>query len=193
MITQILKKIWLIFEAQPFRQFAIALAIWGTLSKRLEFCFLLVNLSDVCITEWEPCASYEGISLARIIFALCYAKPELLSIDTSMTIDLLSGNVTKVKVHNEEFHVVKHIHSSLILFGHGTHDFLVRSEDGRFHILKNAWLLVNHEISKIIVLLKINDILKRIPVRMLRHTNQCIPSSLWEKKLATLPRHEEKE
>jgi hypothetical protein len=161
MVTQILEKTSLMFEAQPFRRFAVGLAIRGTFSKKLEFCFLLVDRSGVCITEWQLCSGYEGISLARIIFALSYAKPELLGIDTSMTMDLISGNVTKIKVQDQEFHVVKHIHSSLVLFGRGTHIFLVQGEDGRFHIVKDAWLLVNHGISEITVLSQINDILEK--------------------------------
>jgi|SRR5882762_3231320 len=161
MITQILQKASLMFEAQPFRRFAIGLAVRGTALKKLEFVFLLVDRSGVCITEWTPCSGYDGINLARIVFALSYAKPELLGIDTSMTMDPLSGSVTKIKVRDQEFQVVKHIHSSLVLFGRGTHVFLVKSEDGRLHILKDAWLLVDHGISEITVLSKINDILER--------------------------------
>jgi hypothetical protein len=161
MVRQILEKMSLMFEAQPFRRFAIGLAVRGITVKKLEFCFLMVDRSGVCLTDWKECAGYDGISLARIIFALSYAKPELLGIDTSMTIDLLSGNVTKINVQAQEFHVVKHIHSSLVLFGRGTHVFLVRAEDGKFHILKDAWLLVDHGISEITVLSKISDILEK--------------------------------
>ena len=125
MIRQLVEKTSLMFEAQPFRRFAIGLAVRGTHAKKLEFCFLLVDRSGVCETEWKRCTGYDGISFARIIFALSYAKPELLGIDTSMTMDLPSGNVTKIKVQDQEFHVVKHIHSSLVLFGRGTHVFLV--------------------------------------------------------------------
>ena len=161
MVRQILEKTSLMFEAQPFRRFAIGLAVRGSRDKKLEYCFLLVDRSGVCITEWKQCTGYDGISLARIIFALSYAKPELVGIDTSMEIDLLSGNVTKIKVQDQEFHVVKHIHSSLVLFGRGTHVFLVQTEGGRFHILKDAWLLVDHGISEITVLSKIHDILEK--------------------------------
>ena len=161
MVTQILEKISIMFEAQPFRRFAIGLAFRGTTTKKLEFCFMLVDRSGVCTTEWTSFTGYDGIGLARIIFALFYAKPEVLGIDTSMTIDLLSGNVTKIKVQDHEFHVVKHIHASLILFGRGTHVFLVRNEDGKFHILKDAWLRVDHGISEITVLSNINAILEK--------------------------------
>ncbi|KAF8957875.1 hypothetical protein BDZ97DRAFT_1669192 [Flammula alnicola] len=76
-----------------------------------------------------------------------------------MTIDLLSGNITKIRVEDQEFDVVKHIHSSLVLFGRGTHVFVVRDKDGTYHILKDAWLLVDHGISEITVLSEINHIL----------------------------------
>lgn len=161
MIRQILEKTSLMFEAQPFRRFAIGLAIRGCSDKKYEFCFTLVDRSGLCTTEWKECRGYDGINLARIIFALSYAKPELLGIDTSMTVDPLSGNVTKIKVLDQEFHVVKHIHSSLVLFGRGTHVFLVRAGDGKYHILKDAWLLVDHGISEINVLSEINDILEK--------------------------------
>jgi protein kinase-like protein len=161
MITQIVEKTSLMFEAQPFRRFAIGLALRGASVKKLEFCFLLVDRSGICSVGWKPCTGYDGICLARIVFALSYAKPELLGVDTSMTVDPLSGNVIKIKVQDQEFQVIKHIHSSLVLFGRGTHIFLVRTQDGRFHILKDAWLLVDHGISEIAVLSEINNILKQ--------------------------------
>ncbi|KAF8157510.1 hypothetical protein BJ912DRAFT_859288 [Pholiota molesta] len=77
-----------------------------------------------------------------------------------MAIDLLSGNVTKVKVQDREFDVVKHIYASLVLFGRGTHVFLVKDKDGQYHILKDAWLLVDHGISEITVLSDINSVLE---------------------------------
>ena len=78
-----------------------------------------------------------------------------------MTLDPISSNIIKVKVQDQEFDVVKHIHSSLIIFGCGTHIFLVQAKDGTYHILKDAWLLANHGISEITVLSKINNILEK--------------------------------
>jgi hypothetical protein len=161
MIRQILEKTALMFEAQAFRRFAFGLAIRGTRATKFEFCLMLVDRSGACLAGWHKGTGYDAIGLVRILFALSYAKPEVLGIDTSMTIDVFSGNVTKIKVQDQEFDVVKHIHSSLILFGRGTHVFLVRSKDGKFHILKDAWLLVDHGISEVTVLSKINDILEK--------------------------------
>jgi hypothetical protein len=79
-----------------------------------------------------------------------------------MTVDL-SGNVTKIKVKDQEFNVIKHIYSSLILFGHGTHVFLVQDKDGKSHILKDAWLLADNGISEIEILSTISDTLKNDP------------------------------
>ena len=78
-----------------------------------------------------------------------------------MTLDPISGNISKVKVQDQEFNVVKHIHSSLIIFGCSTHIFLIQAKDGTYHILKDAWLLANHRISEISVLSKISDILEK--------------------------------
>ncbi|KAF8162354.1 hypothetical protein BJ912DRAFT_1068888 [Pholiota molesta] len=124
MLTQILEKASLMFETQPFRRFAIGLAFRGNAQQ----------------LDYPP-------SALPASFCPSYAKPELLGVDTTMAIDLLSGNVTKVKVQDREFDV-----------------------DGQYHILKDAWLLVDHGISEITVLSDINSVLRRIPVTMLRRT-----------------------
>lgn len=125
-----------------------------------EFCFMLVNQAGVCLTSWASISGYESISLICIVFGLFYASPKFLDIDTSMTVDLFSGNITKIKIEDQEFNVIKHIYSSLILFGHGTHIFLVQHKDGKYHILKDAWLLADHRISEINILSSISNTLK---------------------------------
>ncbi|KAF8156255.1 hypothetical protein BJ912DRAFT_1070634 [Pholiota molesta] len=107
-------------------------AVWS-------FVSWLIDRSGVCSTPFMDCTSYPAVSLARIVFALSYAKPELLGVDTTMAIDLLSGNVTKVKVQDREFDVTRM---------------------GQYHILKDAWLLVDHGISEITVLSDINSVLE---------------------------------
>lgn len=159
MLQQILEKAALMFEAQPFCQFAISLAFRGA-GESVEYCFMLVNHAGIWLTGWTNISGYEGITLAHIIFALSYAKPELLSIDTSMTTDLFSGDINKIQVHNQEFKVIKHIYSPLVLVGCGMHVFLVQDKDRRSHILKDAWLLTAHGISEINILLTISDTLK---------------------------------
>jgi hypothetical protein len=163
MLRQILEKAALMFESQPFRRFAIGLVLRGIPSKNTaEFSFTLVDRAGSCRTDWVPISGYDALNLARIVFALSYAKPKFLGIDTSMTVDL-SGNVTKIKVKDQEFNVIKHIYSSLILFGRGTHVFLVQDKDGKSHILKDAWLLADHGISEIDILSTISDALKNDP------------------------------
>jgi hypothetical protein len=162
MLQQILEKAALMFETQPFRRFAIGLALRGT-GDRAEFCFMLVDRAGVCLTSWALISGYDAISLIRIVFGLSYASPKFLGIDTSMTVDFFSGNVTKIKVEDQEFNVIKHVYSSLILFGRGTHVFLVQDKDGKFHILKDAWLLADHGISEINILSSISNTLKNDP------------------------------
>jgi hypothetical protein len=162
MLQQILEKAALMFETQPFRRFAIGLALRGT-GDSAEFCFMLVDRAGVCLTNWALIAGYEAISLVRIVFGLSYARPKFLGMDTSMTVDLFSGNVTKIEVENQEFSVIKHIYSSLILFGRGTHVFLVKDKEGKHHILKDAWLLADHGISEIDILSSISSTLKDDP------------------------------
>jgi len=161
MVRQIIQKVALMFESQPFRRFATALILRGKDSP--EFSFLLIDRAGICQTHWVPISGYGAINLARIVFALSYAKPQFLGIDTAMTVDLFSGDVTQIKVKDQEFKVIKHIYSSLILFGRGTHVFLVQDKDGKFHILKDAWLLADHGISEIDVLSTISNILKDDP------------------------------
>ena len=78
-----------------------------------------------------------------------------------MTVDFFSGNVSKIKVEMQEFKVIKHVYSSLILFGRGTHTFLVQDKDGKSHIPKDAWLLANQGMSEIYILSSISDKLKK--------------------------------
>ncbi len=161
MERQIVEKAALMFETQPFRRFVLALAIRGTNAKSLSFCFFMIDRAGVCTSDWQSCMGYNCVALARIIFALSYAKPELLGVDTSMTIDMLTGNVTKIRVKNKEYEVVRHIYASIILFGRGTHVFLVRDETGKCQILKDAWLLTDHGLSEIVSLLAINETIQK--------------------------------
>ena len=162
MLQQILEKSALMFEVQPFRRFVLGLALRGCSTiPNAEFSFVLVDRAGVCLTSWAPIAGYEAINLARIVFALSYARPEFLGVDTSMTVDILSGNVSKIRVEAQEFKVIKHVYSSLVLFGRGTHIFLVQDEDGKYHILKDAWLLANQGMSEIDILSSICDKLKK--------------------------------
>ena len=164
MLQQIFEKAALMFESQPFRRFAIGLVLRGATSNNTaEFSFVLVDRAGVCRTNWAPISGYDALNLTRIVFALSYIKPKFLGVDTSMTVDLLSGNVTKIKVKDQEFNVIKHIYSSLVLFGRGTHVFLVQDKDGKSHILKDAWLLADHGISEIDILSTISNTLKNDP------------------------------
>lgn len=201
MQKQILEKAALMFEAQPFRRFALGLAIRGCQTrvsedvgedtqaepeeatssdkdtearsakhpqarKTIEYCFFMIDRAGLCRIDWTECTGYQAIAFARIVFALTFAPPEVLGVDTSMTLDD-NGNVTKVRVKDKEgdreFDVVKHIYSSLVLFGRGTHVFVVQDEDGNYHILKDAWLLSENGLSEIEVLAQINKVLEDDP------------------------------
>ena len=129
MVTKILEKTVLMFKAQAFRWFAISLAIRGTSTKNFfEYCFLLVDRSGVCLTGWNNCTGYDAIGLVHIVFALFYTKPELLGIKTSMTTDLLTGNITKIKVQPFKTRSLMSWSTFttllFVLFGRGTHILL---------------------------------------------------------------------
>ncbi|KJA18805.1 hypothetical protein HYPSUDRAFT_119793, partial [Hypholoma sublateritium FD-334 SS-4] len=77
-----------------------------------------------------------------------------------MTIDRFTGNVLKIRVKDQEFNVVKHIYSPLILFGRGTHVFIVKDHQGSVYVLKDSWILVEHGLSEIDALQTIKDCLE---------------------------------
>lgn len=108
--------------------------------------------------EWSGISGFGGIKLARIIYGLSYGKPEVLSIDPTMTIDIVSSVVTSIQADGIDYRVVKHIHSSLILFHRGTHVFIVEGPDTHLQILKDLWVLADHGLSKTAVLKKICSI-----------------------------------
>lgn len=161
MVRQIFEKTAIMFEAQPFRQFVTGLAFRGTGAKKVEYCFLLIDRSGACITEWNEISGFGGVQLARIVYALSYATPDVLGVDPSMTIDPISGDVKFIKVSKTDYRVVKHIHSAIVLFGRGTHVFIVKGPDGRLQILKDAWVLVGHGLSETTVLETIRSVLEK--------------------------------
>ncbi len=161
MVRQIFEKTAIMFEAQPFRQFVIGLAFRGNTAKKVEYCLLLIDRSGACITDWTEISGFGGVQLARIVYALSYAKPGVLGIDPSMTLDPISGDVVRIKAGEEEYRVVKHIHSAIILFGRGTHVFIVEAPDRRLLILKDSWVLVGHGLSETAVLETIRTVLEK--------------------------------
>ena len=83
MLQQIFEKAALMFESQPFHQFAISLVLRGTTSNNTaEFCFVLVDRAGVCRTNWAPISGYDALNLACIVFALAYTKPKFLGVNT---------------------------------------------------------------------------------------------------------------
>ncbi len=122
--------------------------------------YSLIDLAHA-ITDWTEISGFGGVQLARIVYALSYAKPEVLGIDPSMTIDPISGDVLSVKAGTEDYRIVKHIHSAIILFGRGTHVFIVEAPDGRLVVLKDSWVLVGHGLSETAVLETIRTVLQK--------------------------------
>ncbi|KJA24702.1 hypothetical protein HYPSUDRAFT_135753 [Hypholoma sublateritium FD-334 SS-4] len=78
-----------------------------------------------------------------------------------MTVDMLTGNVTKIRVDKKEYEVVRHIYASIILFGRGTHVFLVWDKAGKCQILKDAWLLTDHGLSELVSLKAIIETIEK--------------------------------
>jgi hypothetical protein len=105
-----------------------------------------------------------------------------------MTIDCFSGNVTKIKVQNQEFNVVKHITPLSSSLAVAPMSSLYKTRTGNFTSSRTPGSSLDHGISEIACpLIYQQHSRRRTQVRMLRYTDQCIPDLLWERKLEILP------
>lgn len=164
MIQQILEKSALMLEAQPFRRFTISLAFRLGEKKATEFCVILVDRAGVCQTSWMNLWGYEAVGLCRVVYALAFASPEVIGVDTTMTVDPVSGDVTQIQVDGQQFQVIKEIYSSLVIFGRGTRVFLVKDSWDNYHILKDAWILRSHPVSEVDILKHVGQKLRDDPI-----------------------------
>jgi hypothetical protein len=173
LIRQIMSNATNMFEAQPFRKFVLGLGFHGD-GDKLQFFVVLVDRAGVQYTDSHRIAGFNGLDFGRILFGLAYAHPEVIGVDTKMTIDRLSGKVTSIIVDNQAFDIIVQIHSSPILFGRGTRVFIVRDANGALHILKDSWILASHTTSEITHLKTIQQAIKDCDNARLQHLHPRI-------------------
>ena len=93
--------------------------------------------------------SYLALNFLCIIFAFCFTHPKTLGCDNLMEVDPKTG-VTHITVHGitrncitptkHQFAIIKLLHSSPILYGHGTWVWIVKDKQGSFFVLKDSWI-----------------------------------------------------
>jgi Fungal protein kinase len=97
LLHQISQKAACIFDVQPQREFVCGLAIFGE-STKLKFIFALVDCASMTHTLCTPIILYEAFTFLRIVFAFCFAKPEIVGWDPLMTINPETYEVTSIAV-----------------------------------------------------------------------------------------------
>jgi Fungal protein kinase len=172
LLCQISQKVACIFNMQPQRKFVCRLAILGE-STTLEYIFALVDRASMTHTLCTPIISYEAFTLLRIVFAFCFAKPETISWDPSMTVDPETYEATSIAImasDNEKptsnitmhtFNIIKLIHSSPILYSCETRVWIVKDQQGDFYMLKDSWILEASTVTEIQLIRHIEKTIKQ--------------------------------
>lgn len=172
LIRQVTERAACIFDVQYQREFVCALAIYGEPTK-LEYTFFVVDRAGVTQTSPSmPINSYAIFLFMRIIFAICFAKPESIGWDPLVeihpdtyeptrvtileTLKSVDANNPSTTVVRRTYDIVKLIHRSPILFGRGTRVWIVKDEEGQFLVLKDSWIHEASTTSEITLLQKIN-------------------------------------
>ncbi|KJA15159.1 hypothetical protein HYPSUDRAFT_208087 [Hypholoma sublateritium FD-334 SS-4] len=149
-----------------------AASIYGEPTK-LEYTFFVVDRAGVTQTSPSmPINSYAIFLFMRIIFAICFAKPESIGWDPLVeihpdtyeptrvtileTLKSTDANKPSTTVVRRTYDIVKLIHRSPILFGRGTRVWIVKDEEGQFLVLKDSWIHEASTTSEITLLQKIN-------------------------------------
>jgi Fungal protein kinase len=124
-------------------------------------------------TLHTPIISYEAFTFLRIVFAFCFAKPETVNWDPSMTVDPETYEVTSIAItasNNNKptsnittctFDIIKLIHSPQILYSCGTRVWIVKNQQGHFYVLKDSWILEVSAISEIQLIRHIEKTIKQ--------------------------------
>lgn len=157
-LRQIQQKAMCLFDVQPQRRFLCALGIFGN-PPNIAFTFVIVDRSGMLYTKPVTPHSFNAGFFMRIIFAFCFAKPEVLGWDPSMKLNPETNEVVSIDVKGffedstvsttRTFDVVRLLHNSPILYGRGTRVWIVKDERGQFFVLKDSWILQGRATSEI--------------------------------------------
>ena len=100
LLTNIVEKAYLMFESQPYRRYVIALAFIKK-EKSITWTLILVDQSGVISTKHFDFTSYNGITLAMVLYCLSFGSVRSIGIDETMTLCKETGVVTHITVVGE--------------------------------------------------------------------------------------------
>lgn len=172
-LTNIVEKAYLMFESQPYRRYVIALAFIKK-EKSTTWTLILVDRSGVISTNHFEFTTFNGVTLAMVLYCLSFGNVRSIGIDETMTLCKQTGVVTHITVVGETptsgsdkpvtriYEVVRPLHNIPQLSGRATHVWLVRRKD-IYYILKDSWPLRSKPFSEIRHLLKINQTIIQNP------------------------------
>lgn len=143
MLNTLLEKAANIFHCQLHRNYVLGLALFGK-GKKLRYFLVLVDRGGAVATRPTRVKGFDALLLARIIYAFTFGSNKLLGMDPNVEIDHFTGGPVRVRVDNQWFDVVKEIHISPVLCSRGTRVYIVKDSYGRYHILKDSWVLLSH-------------------------------------------------
>lgn len=143
------------FNSQLHRRYVLGLVLSGK-GCHMKFSFVLIDRTSAIRTRPRYIRDYGALALARIVFALTFGSDRLLGADTQITIDRFTGKPQSVVVDNHKFTIITEIFASPFLFGRGTRVYIVKDNNGNFHILKDSWILATHKGSEIDHIKRIN-------------------------------------
>ena len=99
LLTNIVEKAYLMFESQPYRRYVIALAF--VKKEKPTWTLILVDRSGVISTQQFDFTSYNGITLAKVLYCLSFGSVRSIGIDETMTLCKETGVVTHITVVGE--------------------------------------------------------------------------------------------
>lgn len=136
------------FNSQLHCRYVVGLALWGP-GESMQFSVIVVDRAGAICTEPQPIGSYGAIHFSRVVYALTFGDSQLLGADPKVIINPLTGDPQVVMVDGQQFTIITKISASPHLFGRGTRVYIVKDQRGRFHILKDSWILASHDFPEI--------------------------------------------
>lgn len=146
------------FAAQLHRRFIFGFILQGK-APNLSFYVIFVDRAGAIVTEVCSLTDFHALTFGRILYMLTFGNDLCLGMDPLVTFDRFTGKPLLVTVENRKFIIITEIFASPYLFSRGTRVYIViDKEDGKFHILKDSWILSDHAASEIENIKKISHL-----------------------------------
>ncbi|KJA18090.1 hypothetical protein HYPSUDRAFT_45677 [Hypholoma sublateritium FD-334 SS-4] len=137
-----------IFHSQLHRRYVVGLILRDS-GDLIHFSVVVVDRTGAICTAPAPLISFDAISFARVVYTLTFGDTRILGADPKVIINPLTGDPQAVVVDGQQFTIITKISASPHIFGRGTRVYIVKDQHGRFHILKDSWVLASHKFSEI--------------------------------------------